>query len=290
MKNDYIVISSNRVEPIINEALEYTFGNLVILKNDNKEVDLFAFKNLENYKRIIIVGLSNSSIRIIARAKKDTKINFIFDREISETTVDEMQIIKNIINSPRLSKVGFLFESAYCTFKDSKKTSLINLNIGGNKIANKQKSIGIISKINDYCSSFYNALSAASLLDYDIYVNNKTQIYSRFLNNYKINVYNAKENFINNLLNISVNFYNDLGLVFLKSMNSGALCLIGNNSLLGTTDLMQELQIQSDDSVYEIANKIETAINNKTRIFKEYHKFKNVYDKYSKDSIMKFLD
>lgn len=288
MKKEYIVISSNRVEPIINEALEYTFGNLVILKNDNKEVDLFAFKKLENYKRIIIVGFTNSSIRIIARAKKENKLYFIYDRELSDTSMEEMRIIGNLLQNKRICGVAFLYESSYLMFKKNKKVSIINLNIGGNKSVTKRNSIGIISKTNDFSSSFYNSLSAASLLDFNIYVPCKREVNKKFVKNYGIKI-KEDDNFLKNNLNIHINFYDDLGLAFMKSMNSDSLCLIGNNILLKNGILSEYLMVKSDDNVAEIYEKIQNALENKVEILKEYQKFKKNYDKLSKDSVDKFF-
>ena len=87
-----------------------------------------------------------------------------------------------------------------------------------------------------------------------------------------------------------MNFCNSQNTLFLKAMDRGVPCVLGNTLLLKDYfNLDKALRLKSDDDINEIVEKIKYVRKNKKAILEEYKKFRKDYSKYSKESIEKFL-
>ena len=135
---------------------------------------------------------------------------------------------------------------------------------------------------NNKTHSFYNELSAIKLTNkYEAHIVNSNKVTNNFLNlfNIKNTKHYSPSNVIkNNLVNLNINFTDNDYTLFLRSMDLGIPCIIGNTDLLDNSKYLKEqLVVKSDDDVNEIKDKILSAIKNKKGIMKEYHKFRKAY-------------
>ena len=72
-------------------------------------------------------------------------------------------------------------------------------------------------------------------------------------------------------------------------MDAGVPCIIGNNDILDDCQaLKSKLQVESDDDIDEIANKIEEVKKTKNEILQSYESFRYTYTQKSKKSIDEF--
>lgn len=291
---DYLVILP--IELIdLKEEFEYSFENVFIFNNREKITEQFNVIKQSNFKQIIFVNYLIEYNELVKELKNSCKIKFIFTLSLGFFSDEGIYLRFNSVIS--LYKEKLIDEIAFCdinlynTFKDKIKCSHISLNIEKKKRNNSYnaKEIGIINNQDNPVHSFYNELSALKFNDYVAVFDKISERTKDFINIFKINykIANPQEN---SIVNLYINFTSNNNTKFIRSMDLGIPCIIGNNELLKDSKLGEYLMVKSDDSIDEINEKIEYVIKNREEILKEYEIFRKEYDKKSSNEINKFLE
>ncbi len=297
----YLVIVPSMSKDLL-EAFKYSFKNVILMKNNLDDLDFMTdFINKNNFKKIIFVDYQVEYEQLIGRLKVEPKIDFIFTKSLG-TLTDKFiyDIFMKVYELYKQydSSLGILDKGLFDSLKKNENVKYLCLDIEENKF-NREKNkenniIGLLNNEADPKHSFYNELSAIKLLD-----DTKAKIYNpskttkEFLKTFKIDyvtVSSMDELLTNNVVNLYINFAANNNTVFIKSMDNGIPCILGNTDVLDDYKFLKEmLVVNSDDSIDEIANKITLTIKNKDRICKEYKKFRKDYSKKSKETVSNYL-
>lgn len=299
---DYLIISPKYSENV-NNMLKYSVGNVLIISDDYYEIDeLIEYINSGKIKKLILVDFIDIYRKIVPQIKRGTIVNWIFSFSFARLTDSNIYpIYKAIMEYYDRDYVTTIFCVDKSTFEVMKKAKIrvenIVLDIENTKVENNMKiqdSIGILGNDYNVFSGFYNALTAVKLLEkYFVKLISHMSETLEFLNFFQIkNQLCDKERdvILNNRVNIHLNFADVDIEWFLLSMDNEVPCILGNTSLLDNfPKLKQFLVMNSDDDVNELANRIESAINNRIAIQREYKKFRKKYREESKKNIAELL-
>ncbi len=296
---DYIICVPSNAKNLY-EGFTSTFKNVVLFNNTVEDSSFFKqFFKQNNIKKVIFVDYLCEYDEIIRNLSSDTIIYFILTKALGSLS-DEINLlyfnkILDLYKQNIITKIGILDPNLYQILKKKYNVDLIHLTINDDLTSNaKDNSIGLLNKDNDFKDSYYNELSAVSLLDYQANIYNPTKVTKRFLKDFNIqhNVFKNYDAMLSrSLVNLFINFTSANLIPFLKSMNIGIPCILGNSKILDNyKDLKKFLVVDSDDDCNEIADKITKAINNRGKIVKLYQKFKKDYDKECLKLTNKFLE
>ena len=278
------------------EQFEYSFGN-VFLFNDKKDVQKqINIIKKSNFKQVILVDYHVQYKEIINSLPEKQIYKMIFTKSLgafsNEKNYDLFNGLIELVNDYNIKKVGFLDYNLYVTFKNKIKCSHISLDIKQEEKENNfdSKKIGILNNENNPMHSYYNELSALLFNKNKAVLKSCNNVTKDFLKLFKIKYTKTKDNYSGNLLNLYINFTDNDNIVFIKSMDKGVPCILGNNELLKGTTLEKYLSVDSDDSIDEISEKIELVEKNRKKILDEYKLFREEYTRKSKKEIVDFLD
>lgn len=298
---DYLVIVPE-IDKLYIDALDYSIGNVISI-SDNIDDTIFItnFINQNNFKRIIFVDYRYAYEEIISSMKEEIEILCIFTKSLGALSDEKnLNMFNNIFKMFKdgiISKIGFLDKYLYEVYKSKEKDiSFISLDIS-NEDSNSNEydeiSIGLLNSEDNPRHSYYNELSAIKLSNkYKVKLSNINKITRNFINLFDISYEKCKEEnlFERNLINLYINFTESNPLVFIKSMDNGVPCLLGNTFLLDNNKYLKDLlTIKSDDDIDEIKDKISVISKNREKILKEYLKYRNTYTKESEQSIENFI-
>ena len=289
---DYIICVPSNAKNLY-EGFTSTFKNVVLFNNTVEDSSFFKqFFKQNNIKKVIFVDYLYEYDEIIRNLSSDTIIHFILTKALGRLS-DEINLlyfnkIIDLYKQNIITKIGILDPNLYQMLKKKYNVDLIYLTINDDLTSNaKDNSIGLLNKDDDFKDSYYNELSAVSLLGYQANIYNPTKVTKRFLKDFNIQ-HNVFKNYDAML---SINFTSANLIPFLKSMNIGIPCILGNSKILDNyKDLKKFLVVDSDDDCNEIADKITKAIDNRDKIVKLYQKFKKDYDKECLKLANKFLE
>lgn len=272
------------------EAFNFTFGNVIVVDHNKKDVeDTISFLKKNNVNKVIFVDYYDEYQTILNEIDQ-SDINFIFTKTVASFS-DPMiyKIFNGILDLYQkgiVHRIGLLEEGLYEVLKCQKYPAFhLMLDVEAqNNCREVKDQIGLLSDQSDPKHSFYNGLSAICLIDnYKVNIYKPNQQTKRFIKQFAIDTNyssNLNELFYTNQVNLYVNFTNNDISLFLKSMDSGIPCIIGNNEILKTSNtLYNQLMVESDDDVTEISQKIKFCIKHKHEIMNEYHLFRSDYKK-----------
>ena len=298
---DYLVVVPGKDSALF-EAFEYTFGNVLSFNNTVDDMEfLMHFLRKNTVGQIIFVDYYLEYDEIINTLVDEIKIKFIFTGSLGELSDEERLYDLNQIcdkyDCGAINEIGFLDEGLYkCVRNKRRNVKHVLLDVpryeGG---VGSNKNIGLLNSDTSNYSSFYNELSSMVFLSgYRAKVLNPSKTTAEFAKDYKADLYvvkNAEELVGGNICNLDVNFAGGLALNFIRSMDQGIPCVVGNNGfLVDEYPVMNEyLVVKSDDDVNEIAEKVKSAIDNKDKVLKEYKKFRVKYSERAKELVAKFL-
>ena len=298
---DYLVVVPGKDSALF-EAFEYTFGNVLSFNNTVDDMEfLMHFLRKNTVGQIIFVDYYLEYDEIINTLVDEHKIKFIFTGSLGELSDEERLYDLNQIcdkyDCGAINEIGFLDEGLYkCVRNKRRNVKHVLLDVpryeGG---VGSNKNIGLLNSDTSNYSSFYNELSSMVFLSgYRAKVLNPSKTTAEFAKDYKADLYvvkNAEELVGGNICNLDVNFAGGLALNFIRSMDQGIPCVVGNNGfLVDEYPVMNEyLVVKSDDDVNEIAEKVKSAIDNKDKVLKEYKKFRVKYSERAKELVAKFL-
>ncbi|MDO4963599.1 MAG: glycosyltransferase, partial [bacterium] len=296
---NYLIVLPRQNKELL-DVFNYNFKNVYYVDDFNRDIEnLKKVLQTSNIKKIIFVNYILEFNDIISSF--DGEKDIIFTYSIDELSINDIYDsylkIYDLHIKKQIKKLGFLDCNLYKALSNNKNIFNIVLDQEIPKYkANSSKinTIGLInSSINPNCS-YFNELSAVKLnnkyiskiFDYGNEVRN-------FLKTFNIEYIEAKSisDLYSNRINLNVNFSGFLDMNFIKSMDLGVLCLLGNNCILQDfPDLGKYLFVNSDDDINEISNKIDYAIQNEEKIFEEYKAFRKKYTEKSKQALDNFLE
>lgn len=289
---DYLIILPVKDRYLV-DAFLYTFGNVVIFENSVDGVESltnFLRKNIVG--KLIFVDYYAEYDEIINTLVEEHEIEFLFTKYLGELSniflLQEFNVICDKYDNKMIDGIAFLDYNLYkVVHRKRRNTRFIMLDIEKNSASNREykNSIGLLNSDCSNYDSFYNELSSMVFLpEYKVKLLNPTDTTRRFLDTYgiKAKVERAYEGLIGgNKCNMYVNFTGTSAVVFMRSMDLGVPCIVGNNCFLDDNyPLMNKyLVVKSDDNVDEIAEKVREAVDKKRDIMKEYEKFRSEYSK-----------
>lgn len=291
---DYLILVPS-VDIELFDGFSNTFKNVLLFQNNYEDIEFFKkFIKKNNVKRLIFVDyILEYDYFINLNIKKD----FIFTKSLGSLSDSPIFLTFNKIISfyqnNLIEKIGILDEDLYLTLEKKYNVYKLNLLLNNSEYKVNNSTIGILNSQDDPKDSFYNSLSAISILkNKTVKILNPNKITKAFVKTFNINLKKAKDkkDLYKNDINLYINFtYSNL-LPFFKSFEYGVPCLIGNTTLLDNyPKLKKYLVVKSDDSIDEIAEQIKTAQKNKEEILNLYKNFKLDYEKETYSLKEKFL-
>lgn len=283
------------------ELYEHNFKYVYMFESNYKSADDFVqFVLTNNIKEVILVDYRLEYEPVIDQLSKEVEIGMLFTMDLaslsSEYFLIQHNAMINLYKNEKIKKLGLLDKNLFeITKKQFENTYYILLDepVKNNNISDKQLGVGLLNISDDPKHSYFNELSALCLLNRPANLIKMSRDVQRFTKKFslKVNEFeNIDEIIKNSNITLYVNFCNSDTSVFLKSMDAGVPCIIGNNSIINENEyLKNKLQLLSDDDINEIAEKIEDVEKSKEEIFKEYQKFRKEYSEKSKTSIKEFL-
>lgn len=299
---DYLVIAPKKTANLF-EDLVFTFKNVMFFNNTVQDTEfLIKFLRKNVIGRLIFVDYYAEYEEIINTLVEEHEIGFIFTRSLSELSdpivLDEFNIICEKYDKKVVSEIGFLDRNLYDVVhlrRRNTKRILLDVSRAGSERKNGENTIGLLNRGDSNYDSFYNEMSALSFLpECKVKVFNPSDVVKKFADEFGIKLVKVEkedELVCGNFCNLYVNFASTLPTVFIKSMDMGIPCIVGNNDFLKGYPILKEyLEVKSDDDVNEICDKIVSVKKNSRLIFKEYSKFRREYSKLAKESVEEFLE
>lgn len=297
---EYLVIVPKMTEHLL-DAFQYSFGNVILMNNSVEEIrNVTEFINKNNFKQLILVDYQLEYEEVINNLIRQHDIKIIFTKSLGSLCEEFSTYVFNSIHrlyeNGIASKIGFLDKNFYETLKHKgENVEFIQLDI--EKVVEEEEydenRVGLLNNSGNSKHSFYNELSGIKLSNkYSAKLYNPDKTTKKFLKLFNINhtITSKEELYKNNLVNLYVNFTDNNNLEFIKSMDYGVPCILGNNQLLNNEKTLQELLVmKSDDDIDEISSRISLVAKNREKIIDEYKKFREKYTKESKESIKKFI-
>ena len=296
---DYLVCIPKEYEHHA-KIYEYNFKYVYILETNYKEtMNFIDFVSRNNIGEIILIDYRLEYEMILEKLCNTTHISNIMTFDLASLTneycITVHDAIINLYETKKITKIGVLDRNFYLLLKTRfENVYYVSLDIP--KVETRQTSkygIAVLSDSGDAKHSYYNSLSAIKLLGETLNLQNQIDLVKRF--NKTFHLVSKEFESIEELIQASeialyINFCNSDCTIFIKCMDMGVPCIVGNNTLFEKNDkLKQLLQVTSDDDIDEIATKIQEVRKNKQTILKEYEIYRKEYSKVCKKSIEEFL-
>lgn len=302
VNKNYIVLLPSWNNNIYN-SVEYSFENVVNIENTNNEEikELINFIN-KNIKQLIIFNFDDIYRLILPYVKKCIDVKCIYSYSIAKMTDWNIRgVFNNIMefyDRRIIKKIGCIDSSAFKVLKKAGyNVEHILLDIkqsDEDKHISKSKTIGLLGNDYDPNHNIYNQLSAIKMVEYDrIKIIKNMPATEHFINFFNIReekVDSIKEALKDNFVNLYANFTGtDYNLV-LESMDMKVPCILGNTDFFDEySELKENLVLNSDDDISEIAEKINNVKLNANKIMKLYKEFRKTYSNNSKNIIENFI-
>ena len=291
--DEYLIILPKSYEK---EAYEYTYGNVFVFDEKNSAQEQINIIKKSNFRQIIFVDYLSQYNEIIRCLGNNKVYKIIFTKSLGALSSEYNYSLFNstigMFNENKMSKIGFIDNNLYNSFKNRINCCHISLDIKKEKTSEKyyDDRVGILNNEDNPMHSFYNELSALSFNKYKAVLNKINKTTKDFLKLFNIKSIKINNNIVGNLVNLYINFTDSDEITFIKSMDSGVPCILGNNEIIKGTALEKYLYVESDDSVDEIRNKIELVKEHRKEVLKEYKSFREEYSKKAIKEKEMFLD
>lgn len=298
----YLVIIPKMSEEYY-DAFSYTFNNTILMNNTIDDINYVTdYINNNNFDQLIFVDYQAEFERIFLNLNKRHTIKYIYTKSLGGlSNLFYYSIFNSIYDNykkGKTSRIGFLDYGLYTVLKNKgDNVDYIKLDI---ERENRDEEcngslIGVINNSVNDRHSYYNELSAIKLSNkYIPHIIKPYEVTEGFLDTF--NMEYVFENsidkvFHNNIINLYINFTDNNYTLFIKSMDLGIPCILGNSCLLDDYKYLHDmLVVNSDDNVNEIAEKIDTVVSNKDEILKEYDKFREDYSESCNKLATEFLN
>ena len=300
---DYLIILPTKDSSLL-EAFSYTFGNVYLFNNTIDDLEgLNSFLKRNVISKLVFVDYYAEFDEVINALNDEHEIKAIFTKgfgELSDPIVlNEYLKICEKYDSKIIDEIGFLDPNLCDVVRQKRrKVKKIMLDIPfkkEDKIECSNNTVGLLNSDNSNYDSFFNELGSFVLMpNYRAKVYSPTKITHEFAKEYRIDLLESKsfnELVENNICNMCINFSGTNPTIFLRSMDLGIPCIVGNNYFLNKSypELKKYLELKSDDDVNEISEKVISAIKNKKIIMNKYKIFRKNYKIEAKELAKKFL-
>lgn len=296
----YLVIVPSHSKDLY-DSFKITFKSVILMNNTIDDTNfIIKFINSNNFGKLIFVDYIDEYAEVINGLYKKYDIKFIYTYSLASLSdpykLDAFNSIYSYYKNKIVDSIGFVDWSFYNVFL-TKGDNVFKINLDVPKVLNnniKTGQIGLINNENEGTHSFYNELSAISLSNKfvaNLFAPNKVTMDFVDLFNVSVNISDSFDDLISsNDVNLYINFTNNDVCTFIKSMDCGVPCIIGNNTfLIDYPILCDYLMVKSDDNIDEIRDKIDYVIKNKEKIMKEYNKFRSDYSNSVVSSTKNFI-
>ncbi|MBR4618813.1 MAG: glycosyltransferase [Bacilli bacterium] len=297
----YIVIVPSMSIDLL-EGFSYTFGNTILMNNNIDDTEfMIKFINKNNFQKIIFVNYQVEYETLMRGLNRNYHYDFIFTESLASLSDDFIyNVYKNIFKLYKERKdatLGILDVGLYECLKNNKenvKRIVIDIPIEKGNENIDENTVGILNNELETKHSFYNELSAIKLIDNaTVNLPKFNKVTKNFLKTFNIkhNRFKTKEDVLkNSYINLYINFTSNNNLWFLKSMDKSIPCILGNDEILDEYEYLKDnLIMNSDDDINEIASRVQKVKKNKKRIIDEYQVFRKDYSKKSKKTTEDFL-
>ena len=283
------------------ETYEYNFKYVYRLDMNASAInDCIAYINRNNINEIIFVDYKLEYSKIMDGVE-DISFGLIFSHDLASFSDEwiscSFDSVIDLYNDKKINKIGVLDINLFKLLENQYKNIFhIILDVPKHEIIDESKrsNIGIISDCYDPKNNMYNQLSAIKMNNMIANICGNTNTLNQFCSLFKVDnkrMKDAEDVIYNSEINLYINFCNMKAYYFFKSMDAGIPCLIGNNNIIeGYEELAKLIQINSDDNINEIAEKIEIALDNKEKILVEYKRFRKEYVEKAEKSIKEFCN
>ncbi|MDD3340955.1 MAG: glycosyltransferase [Bacilli bacterium] len=298
---DYVVCVPSLLDNLV-EPLVHSFGNVIVFKNTEDDVIFLTnFIKKNSIKKIIFVNYLTEYFHIVNRFFEEVEIDFLFTYSLASFSdihiYTNYKGIMDLYHKGCIQKVGVIDKDlCACLEKKGMNVYPIDLDIPKEKnlVKRNPDTIGILSNDFDPKNNFYNVLSAIMLAHKTAHFYKVIPETYRFIKTFPVAYKEAQtkqELYESNAINFYANFTNNDMMIFLKSMDLGVPCILGNTDFLDKApELKNWLVLKSDDDINEMASKIEEISKNEEKINKLYDSFRKKYTKNSEKSISLFLE
>lgn len=285
------------------DGIIYSFGNTIELENTKKDYEKtkeFIEKN--NFKKIIFVNYQTNYEQLIYNIKDKYELSFIYTGTLGGLSntkeYDNFNKIFKLSSSSNNTTIGVIDDGLYQTLKNKYKNVkhiILDLDYINNQDETyKETSVGLLGEQDNPTNNFYNQLTALAIdKTYNAILYKINKVTKKFLKEFDIKYKSVKKEqdlIYNNLVNLYVNFTDTCNLLILKSMDNNVPCIVGNTTIFDTNEILKKhLVVESDDNSVEIIEKVKNINKNRTKILKEYKKFRKDYSTRSKESIENYL-
>lgn len=282
------------------DIYEYNFKYVYILETNYKEtINFIEFVLRNNVKEIELIDYRLEYEMIIERLYDKVKFNSIITFDLASLTAEYCLTVHdaviNLYQNNKIEKIGVLDKNLHLLLQTQfERSYLILLDIPKEENTRPSRSgIAVLNSSEDAKHSYYNCLSAIKLAHETANLCKQTDLVKKF--NHKFKIEAKKFPTLEDALEASeialyINFCNSNNTMFLRCMDLGIPCVVGNNTLFEEgSALKQFLQVKSDDDIDEIAAKIQQVRDNKEKILEEYQTYRQNYSAASKKSIENFL-
>lgn len=294
---DYIVVVPPSSFDIL-EGFTYSMGNVFSIDKVIDDIELLKqFIMQNNIRKVIFVDYLAEFKDVINAISNEIEVEFIYSKPLASLSdsfyLVMFQSIFSLYEKGVFHHFAVLDKNLFAVLEKKYDVDYVRLDIPFQ--APKMKGtnqIGLLNIDHEPRHSYYNELSAIKLLKKSCKVCSISKTTERFLKEFDIDFEKVKsldDCIYNSKVNLYINFTNNNPFLFLKSMDAGIPCLLGNNSFLDNKKLEKLLVVKSDDDINEIAFQIKEVNKNKKEIFILYKKWREEYSKKSRKSIEKYL-
>lgn len=326
-KINYIIFHNPRWMGVTSATKEL-FENLVPLQGtySDSQVDLIARKVIElNVNQVIFSAFEFGFDKLAKRIKQinnNIKIKLFWHSSHSQINGQLVDIInwKTNLKVIKLHREGIIDVFGTCKeslvefyksqgFKTAfiQNTVRLDENIKSEILKVKRNAesdnifIGLYAAGMDWRKNMFNQIAGASLIENAIVdsvpLNFEGQVFASKIGlkmsglNKGVKREDLLKKMASNDINLYVTFSECAPMLPIESMEVGTICLTGDNHhYFKGTELEDYLVVSREDDVCAICNKINYALENETKIFKLYHKWKEKYDDISRESVEDFLN
>ena len=298
---NYLVIVPGMDKKLL-DAFAFTFGNAMLFNNTVEDLEfLIEFLKQNVVDKLIFVDYYAEYDEVISTLVEEHDISFIFTGELGNLSdpilLDSFNRICEKYDNETIHMIGFLdpyLQKVVCKKRRNVKHVMLDIeNVEYDKLKGED-SIGLLNSDLSNYDSFYNELCGVSMVaNYKVKLYKPSRTTLDFISDFGIEaliVERQEDLFYGGVCNLFINFANTGVIEFMKSMDAGVPCIIGNNYFLSDNPVLSDYVVMnSDDDVNEIAERLNKCIDNKEKILKEYKKFRKEYSRKSKELASEFL-
>lgn len=285
------------------DAIKYSFNGCEILSINEyitpPELEKLGKKINDNFEQVYFFDYCYCYYLLLPLISKNIKKKWIIKNSIpafSNTYLyNSFHQILEYKERGLIDEIACLDYNMYMVFKDDYDFSYVKLDIEKKLDVKTDDSIGLLNYDYLESSSFFNQLSAITFTDIsNVKSLNAMNVTKKMAQDFNLNIdvnTDLYEVISSNKINLYINFFDSNILNFIVSMDNDIICLLGNTSDLDNNKLLKEnLVLESDDDINEIAEKIKLSLKHKRELLKEYSGWRKQYSKESKSLLKQFFE